>query len=97
MPASRSKFNERFHMNASATSTRIFYFFAPNHPLENVAVSLMVKRQKVLLSVTYVPLDLQGAIDHRGIIEFKELVQDPEMAGLSLMRLARKVLGHVKT
>lgn len=91
-----AKFREKFGMNVSATRQRIFYFFAPHNPLENIAVSLMVKQGKVILSVAYAPVDLHGNVNHRGIIEMKELVQDPEMAGLALMRVGRKVLARVQ-
>lgn len=90
-----SKFNEKFHMNSSASGTRIYYFFATNHPLENVAVTLGVRGGRMFLSVLYVPVDLHGRVDYRKSIELKEDVQDPELAGLALMRLGRKVLGRV--
>jgi hypothetical protein len=91
-----AKFREKFHANVSATRQRIFYFFAPHNPLENIAVSMMVKQAKVILSVAYVPVDLHGKADHRAMIEARELVQDPEMTGLALMRLGRKVLSRVQ-
>lgn len=89
------KFKEQFHMNSSALKTRIYYYFAPNHPLENVAVSLGVLNHRVFMSVLYAPVNLHGTVDYKKAIEMKEDVQDPELAGLALMRLGRKVLGRV--
>ncbi len=91
----KQKFKESFSMNASAAGTRIYYFFAPKHPLENIAITLGVHRGRTFLSVLYVPVDLHGHVDHKKAVEIKEDVQDPELAGLALMRVARKVLARV--
>ena len=91
----KQKFKDKFDMNASATGTRIYYFFAPRLPLENIAVSLGVHNHRIFLSVLYAPVDLHGAVNYSKAIEAKENVEDPELAGLALMRLGRKVLGRV--
>lgn len=91
----KSKFKDKFDMNASATGTRIYYFFSPKHPLENIAVALGVHNHRCFLSVLYAPVNLHGAVDYTRAIEVKENVEDPELAGLALMRLGRKVLARV--
>ena len=89
------KFNEKFHMNSSGAATRIHYYFATQHPLETIAVMLGIASRKVFLSVMYAPLGLHGAVDYKKAFEQKQVVEDPELAGLALMRLGRSVLGRV--
>lgn len=89
------KFNEKFHMNSSGASTRIHYYFATHHPLETIAVMLGIASRKVFLSIMYAPLGLNGAVDYKKAFEQKQVVEDPELAGLALMRLGRSVLGRV--
>ena len=89
---------DQFHMNASADKNRIYYYFASKDPLENLALTLGIKGHMAYLSMLYVPMGLNGAADYKKAIEFRDLVDDPELAGLAMMRLARKVLGQaVKT
>jgi hypothetical protein len=89
------KFNERYFMNSSASSTRIHYYFATKTPLETIAVMIGIVNQKVFLSMMYAPVNLHGAIDYKGAVEMRENVEDPELAGLALMRLGRQVLARV--
>ncbi len=89
------KFNERFFMNSSASSTRIHYYFATKNPLETIAVMIGIVSQKIFLSMMYAPVNLQGAVDYKGATEMRENVEDPELAGLALMRLGRNVLARV--
>lgn len=91
----KQKFKDKFDMNASAAGTRIFYFFSPKHPLENIAVSMGVHQHRIFMGVLYAPVDLHGSVDYSRAVEAKENVEDPELAGLALMRLGRKVLGRV--
>ena len=87
-------FKDRFHMNASGGKSRIFYYFATKDPLENIALTLGIKAHMPYLSMMYVPTALHGGADYKRGIEFKEVVEDPELAGLTMMRLARKLLSH---
>lgn len=89
------KFNEKFHMNSSGAATRIHYYFATHHPLETIAVMLGLASKKVFISMMYAPLGLNGAVDYKKAFEQKQVVEDPELAGLALMRLGRSVLGRV--
>jgi hypothetical protein len=89
------KFQDKFHMNVSATKSRVFYFFAAKVPLENVAVQLMMKGHQAFMSVMYAPVNLHGEVDYKGAVEMKSMVEDPEMAGLRLMHLAHQVFARV--
>jgi hypothetical protein len=91
----KKKFRDTFHLNSSAEKTRVYYFFAPNNPLENVAVQMMIKNHRPFMSVMYAPVGLRGAVDYKNAIEQKGPVEDPEMAGLQLMRLGHQVLSRV--
>jgi hypothetical protein len=91
----KQKFRDTFHANASMSGTHIYYYFAPKHPLENIAVSLGAHNHRTFISVLYAPVDLHGHVDYSKAVELREDVQDPELAGLALMRLGRKVLGRV--
>jgi hypothetical protein len=91
----RHKFREQFGMNASAMALSIYYYFVPRHPLENIAVSVSVHQSRVLVSMMYAPVNLHNVVDYKKVVEAKEMLEDPELAGMALMRLARKVLAQV--
>jgi len=89
------KFKERYTMNASASGTRIYYYFASKHPLESIALTMVVHQHRIFMSLMYAPIDLHGLVDYKRAVEMKEFVEDPELAGLALTRLGRKVLARV--
>jgi hypothetical protein len=43
----------------------------------------------------YAPVNLHNVVDYKKVVETKEMLEDPELAGIALMRLARKVLAQV--
>lgn len=91
-----SKFRERYHANASQTKTRISYFFSARHALETFALTVIVKQATVTLALTYIPNGVSTmSPDWSKAIEEQVRVDDPELAGLTLMRLTRKVLGRL--
>ncbi len=90
------KFHERYHANASQTKTRINYFFTARHALETFALAIIIKQATVMLALTYIPNGVSTMQpDWSKAIEEQVRVDDPELAGLSLMRLTRKVLSRV--
>jgi hypothetical protein len=91
----QAKFKERYTMNASASGTRIYYYFASKHPLETIALTMVVHQHRIFMSLMYAPIDLHGHVDYKRAVEMKEFVEDPELAGLALTRLGRKVLARV--
>jgi len=92
----RRSLHEQYHANASQTGNRIYYYFASNHSLETISLSVIVKRGVVLLALAFIPHGLTNdRPDYSKTIEEQERISDPELAGLALMRLARKVLARV--
>ncbi len=92
----RAKFGERYHAVMSQTSTRIYYFFSAPSALESFSISLLVKHGNVHLALGYVPARLVGqGLDYSKMVEEQENVGDPDLTGLALMRLTRKLLSRV--
>lgn len=91
----RKKLGDKYSMNASVTANNIFYFFAPPQPVDSVAVHLGSRGGKLLLDVSYLPHDLHGGVNLSKIVEERAVVTDPDMVGLFLMRMIRKVLARV--
>lgn len=83
-------------MNASVARGRVFYFFAPRHPVDYFALTLYTDfRGRVKLTFSYTPNKLNGMPDFAKSIEETATVDDPELAGLQLMRTVRAVLGKI--
>jgi hypothetical protein len=92
----RKTLGDRYSMNASATSRDIFYFFEPPHPIDSVAVHLGVRGGRLMLNVSYLPQEISGnGVNLSKIVEDQAIITDPDMAGLFLMRLIKKILSKV--
>ncbi len=91
----RAKFKERFYMNVSQSGNRAYYFFSGHPALETIALNVMVRGGKTTLSMVHIPHDLHGRADMTKSTHQTVVVEDPEMAGLALMRLARSLLAKV--
>jgi hypothetical protein len=89
------KYHEKFDFNASSTRNHIFYFFSTKNPLESIALTMAVTNGKIIVGLSHSPVNLQGEVDHTKATEAKETIEDPEVAGLAVMRLGRKVLARV--
>lgn len=90
-----SKYHDRYHMNATSRGTRMHYYFATYHPLETFVVDLNVRGGRILLSVHFIPHDMKGKPNLAGSVNEAARVDEAELAGLTLMRLARKLLSRV--
>jgi hypothetical protein len=88
----RKHLGDRYTLNASSRRTDIYYFFAPPQPIDSVAMHLGVKGAKVRLDLSYSPSDLQGNRAPEKMREVREVIEDPELAGIYMMRMLRKVL-----
>lgn len=92
----QAKFHETYYADVSQTSTRVYYFFSANSELESFAITLAVRQGDVFLALGYVPAHVsQHSLDYSKAIEVSERIQDPDMAGLALMRLTRKLLVRI--
>ena len=90
------RIGDRYFMNASQRKTEVFYFFAPRAPIDTFSVHLAVRGGRVLLNIGYVPYTLDtNRPDFSKSVEVKGMATDPELAGLSLMRLCRKILSQI--
>lgn len=90
-----SKLQERFSASVSRSGTRAYYFFSSDSELETFAITMMVRRGVVDLVLGYVPISVSGHPNYDQAIEEHERVIDPEMAGLALMRVTRKIFNLI--
>jgi hypothetical protein len=88
------KQGDRYYMTASESRGRIFYYFAPRHPLDAFNLGVSVHNGKAMLFFGYTPMKVGGGIDLQGMISEKA-VADTEVAGLAVMRLVRSVLSKI--
>jgi hypothetical protein len=92
----KAKFYERYHMNASKTKNRIYYYFTPDNPIDTIALALVVRNHKAYLELIYVPYAVAGdRLDYKKAVRESASVDEPDVAGLALMRMLRKVLARV--
>ena len=50
---------------------------------------------RLLLDVSYIPYNFKGEVNFSKIVEVRGKVEDPELAGLTAMRMLRKVLSGI--
>ena len=91
----RRSLGDRYSMNSSQTLTDMFYFFAPPQPVDSIAMHLGSHGGKLRLDISYLPRDLKGGVNLSKIVELMEIVEDPEMVGLHMMRLLKKLMAKV--
>lgn len=82
---------DRYYVNTTEGQGRLVYFFAPRQPIDTFGLMLSVKGDKAVMTLSYMPYNLQGTYDFKKS-RSEKVVSDPEMAGLAFMRLARKLL-----
>ena len=91
----RKKLGDRYSMNASQRSHEIFYFFSPPQPVDSIAMHLGARGNQLSLSMTYIPYTLMGKPDFSKATELQEMVDDPEVVGLHMMSMARRLLASI--
>lgn len=82
---------DRYYANTTEGGGRLVYFFAPRQPIDTFGLMLSIKGGKAVMTLSYMPYNLQGNIDFKKS-RSEKVVSEPEMAGLAFMRLARKLL-----
>ena len=93
----RQKMGERYYMNSSTEGHgKIFFFFAPKHPIDSFSLILATDHRGTSLSFGYLPYKVTGRPDFSNSIE-KTMRANPETAGLALMKLVRDVLKDVSS
>ena len=91
----RKSLGDRYSMNSSLTSTDLFYFFAPPQPVDSIAMHLGCHGGKLKLDISYLPRDLRGGVNLSKIVELREVIDDPDMVGLHMMRMLKKLMAKV--
>jgi len=91
----RKSLGDRYSMNSSQTSTDLFYFFAPPQPVDSIAMHIGSHGGKLKLDISYLPRDLRGGVNLSKIVELREVIDDPDMAGLHMMRMLKKLMAKV--
>jgi hypothetical protein len=89
------KLHDRFYMNATQQRMKLYYYFSGHPALETFALTLSVQGGSSLLWFGYIPNKLLGGADFQKAIHDSVRVSDPEVAGLALMRLVRKLLTRI--
>lgn len=89
------KFKDRFDMRATQQKLKLYYYFGNPYGLETVALTLTLRGGKPLLWWGYIPTKVVGGSDFSKAIYTQVRVQDPEMAGLAMMRLLRELLAKI--
>jgi hypothetical protein len=92
--ALHKKQGEHYYMNASESQGRVFYFFSPQQPLDAFSLTLSIRNGHAFLAFGYTPYTAQGKLDFHGMVN-AQAATEPELAGLSLMRLVRAVLAKI--
>jgi hypothetical protein len=91
----RKVLGDKYSMNASQRLHEIFYFFSPPQPVDSIAMHLGVRGDKLALSMTYIPYTLMGRPDFSKASELREVIDDPEVVGLHMMGMARRLLAKI--
>jgi len=89
------KFGDRFYMNATQQKNKLYYYFSGQPALETFALTLSTQGGSTLLWLGYIPNKITGGADFKRAMHEAVRVQDPEMTGLALMRLLRKLLSRI--
>jgi hypothetical protein len=92
----RDKFRDPFYMNATQQRLKLYYYFSAHPAMETVALMVSLKNGVIALWLGYIPHKLMGGADFKRGIHETVVVHDPELAGLALMRLLRKLLSRVE-
>lgn len=92
----RKTLGDRYSMNASLRSHEIYYFFAPPQPVDSIAMHLGIHGEMTTISLSYIPYTLMGRPDFSKTIELKEVVADPEVVGMHMMNMGRKLMSKVR-
>jgi hypothetical protein len=92
----RKRLGDRYSMNASQRGLDLFFYFTTPHPIDSIVLHLGVKNGRVQIELRYVPFRLSTSLpDFTKSVGVGEWCDDPEMVGLHVMRMARKVLDKV--
>jgi hypothetical protein len=91
-----SKLHEHYHAAVSKSGTRIYYFFQAHDPIDAFAVNIIMHQGELYLVVGYVPYNVaKDRMDYSKAIQYHTIVGNPDLAGMTMMRLARSLLARV--
>ena len=92
----RKTLGDRYSMNASSRNNEIYYYFSPPQPVDSIAMHLAIRGEMTTISLSYMPYKLDGTPDFPKVTILKEVVADPEVVGLHMMTMARKLMVQIK-
>lgn len=92
----RKTLGDRYSMNASSRSKEIYYFFEPPQPVDSIAMHLAIHGEMSTISLSYMPYKFDGTPDFSKVTEMSEVVADPEVVGLHMMNMARKLMSKIR-
>lgn len=93
----RKRLGGKYGMSASQRAGDVFlYFTEPSHPIDSWTIHIQVRRNMVMLDIGCIPM-VPGTerLDLKNSREVQVRVSDPDLAGLDLMRAARKLLDRM--
>jgi hypothetical protein len=89
------KFHDKFYMRATQQRLKLYYYFSGYPALETIALTLGIHGGYPLVWVGYIPTKLQGGSDFSKAIHEQAIATNPELAGLTMMRLVKKLLQRI--
>ena len=92
----RKTLGDRYSMNSSSRSSEIYYFFSPPQPVDSIAMHLAIRGEMTTISLAYIPYTLTGRPDFSKTIELREVVADPEVVGMHMMNMARRLMSKIR-
>ena len=90
----RKAMGERYHANASESHGKIFYYFAPQQPVDSFNLTVWIHGPNAQVSFGYVPTKIDGSLDIANM-KMVRLPSSPETAGLAVMRALRDLLSKL--
>ncbi len=90
----RKSLGDKYSVNVSQRGQQAYYYFTtPSpYPLESIAMYIGVSGEIPMLSMSFTPYTLEGKPDFSKTIEMKEKIADPEVVGLHMMSMARRLI-----
>jgi len=92
----RKTLGDKYSVNASARLHEIYYFFAPPQPVDSIAMHLGIRGEMTTISMSYIPFTISGKPDFSKLVELKEIVADPEVVGMHMMNMGRKLMSKIR-
>ena len=88
---------DKYRLGVSESRGRGYYFFTGQHQLDSFALMVSLSEWDIVeLRLEYVPFDLNHKPELSKKVSVSERAADPQIAGMALMRAARKMVPELK-